>query len=158
MQITFPLYSADSVFRYLLLPVLLLGLVACSPKVDARGHVDAQKQIEQLTIGRSHKQDVMQLLGSPSTISTFGEERWYYITARKEAFGFLAPEVTEQQVTQITFDADGMVSAIERHGLNERRDIEITEDTTPTEGHQLGFFEQLLGNVGRFNKPPQEAR
>ncbi len=135
-----------------------MGLATCSPKVDSRGHVDALKQIDQLIVGRSHKQDVMRLLGSPSTTSTFGEERWYYITARKEAFGFLAPKVTQQNVTQITFDADGMVSAIERHGLNERRDIEVTQDITPTEGHQLGFFEQLLGNVGRFNKPPQEAR
>ena len=132
--------------------------VACSPKIDARGHVDAQQSIEKIQVGRSYRQDVMQMLGSPSTTSTFGEERWYYVTAQKEAFGFLAPEVTKQQVTQITFNEDGMVTDIQRRGIKDRRDIEITQDTTPTEGHQLGFFEQLLGNVGRFNKPPQEAR
>lgn len=132
--------------------------VACSPKINARGHVDAQKNMEKIQVGRSYRQDVMQMLGSPSTTSTFGEERWYYITAQKEAFGFLAPEVTKQDVTQITFNEDGMVTDIQRRGIKDRRDIEITQETTPTEGHQLGFFEQLLGNVGRFNKPPQEAR
>lgn len=133
-------------------------MAACSPKVDNRGYVDAQKNLAKIEPGRSHKQDVVQLLGSPSTAANFGEERWYYITARKEAFGFLAPEVKEQDVTQITFNTDGIVTDVKRHDLRERRDIEITQDTTPTEGHELGFFEQLLGNVGRFNKPPQEAR
>ena len=135
-----------------------LVLLSCAPKVDARGHVDAQKNMEKIVVGRSYRQDVMQLLGSPSTTSNFGEERWYYITAQKEAFGFMAPEVTKQQVTQVTFDADGMVTDVKKHQLNERRDIEITRDVTPTEGHELGFFEQLMGNVGRFNKPPAEAR
>ncbi len=132
--------------------------MACAPKIDKRGHVDVQKNLEKITVGRSYRQDVMQLLGSPSTASTFGEERWYYVTAEREAFGFLAPEITRQQVTQITFNEDGMVTDIQKRSIKDRRDIEITQDTTPTEGHELGFFEQLLGNVGRFNKPPQEAR
>lgn len=137
---------------------MLCLIIACSPKVDTRGHVDAQKNIAKIEVGRSYRQDVMQLLGSPSTTSSFGEERWYYIASQKEAYGFMAPEVTQQQVTQITFNADGMVTEVKTHGLNERRDIAITQDVTPTSGQEFGFFEQLLGNVGRFNKPKQEAR
>jgi outer membrane protein assembly factor BamE (lipoprotein component of BamABCDE complex) len=158
MQYSFPLYKLSCAFRQLVGVGAMVICVACSPKINARGHVDAQKNMEKIQVGRSYRQDVMQMLGSPSTTSTFGEERWYYITAQKEAFGFLAPEVTKQDVTQITFNEDGMVTDIQRRGIKDRRDIEITQETTPTEGHQLGFFEQLLGNVGRFNKPPQEAR
>jgi len=69
-------------WKLLSVVIMSLFVAACAPKVSQRGHADMQEKIMQIKAGESHKQDVMRLLGSPSTTSNFGTETWYYIQAR----------------------------------------------------------------------------
>ncbi len=125
---------------------------ACSAKVDNRGYVSTGDIKTMVAVGQT-RDEVLTNLGSPSSQSTFGNETWYYISSRKEATAFFKPEVVKQDVTRIEFDTEGMVSKVETFNEESREDVAITKRTTPTEGHRLGFIEQLLGNIGRFNKP-----
>lgn len=142
------------------LMVLMLGvaLAGCVPKVAQRGHADMQEKIEKIVPGESHKQDVMALLGSPSTTSSFGEDTWYYIQARKEAVVFFKPKVVEQDTFRVTFNPSGLVLKTEKFSQEDSRDIDTVNDVTKTVGHELGFWEQIIGNLGKFNKAPEEAR
>ncbi len=135
-----------------LIAVFVLILSACTPQVSGRGHLDAPKKVEQLTPGSSHKQDVVRILGTPSTRSSFGEEIWYYISAKKESYAFFKPEITEQKVIAVAFDTNGMVSAVKTFDKDDAQDVATVDKVTPTEGQELGLWEQLLGNIGRFNK------
>jgi outer membrane protein assembly factor BamE (lipoprotein component of BamABCDE complex) len=123
----------------------------CAAKVDQRGYVPYDNWKEQVRIGAS-KDEVVTALGSPSSQSAFGTETWYYISGRKEAQAFFKPEVVKQDVIRIEFDQAGMVSKVETFDENSRQDLRYVKRTTPTEGHTLGFVEQILGNIGRFNK------
>jgi outer membrane protein assembly factor BamE (lipoprotein component of BamABCDE complex) len=138
-----------------------LVLPACSSesisKVNNAGYVREVEIKEQISIGSSTKDDVLSKLGSPSSQSTFGNETWYYITAKKEGLAFMKPEVVEQHVTRVEFDNGGVVSAIESFDHDDGHDFKIAKRTTPTEGHSLGFFEQILGNIGRFNAPSDKG-
>lgn len=102
-------------------------------------------------MGQSTADDVTALLGSPTTTSNFGDEVWYYITQKQERVGVFAPEVTEQHVTALTFDKDRHVISIEEYTKEQGKSVQIVGKTTPTEGHNLTFMEQMLGNLGRFN-------
>ncbi len=129
----------------------LLILSACEPKVQERGFVlDEESVGQKVKIGAS-KSDVIRALGSPSTVSHFGGENWYYISSRKEAVAFLKPEVTKQDVVKIEFDSSGRVREIHYFDESDSENFNYAEGKTPTEGHSLGFFEQILGNLGRFN-------
>lgn len=138
-----------------LMPIafLCLLLAACSPNVTTRGHVKDPEWKESITEGVSTRDDVLAALGSPSTRSSFGEETWYYITTIREQHAFLKPDVTDQHVLSVSFTLDGTVSGIMEANGDDLREVAVTERITPTEGHQLTFIEQLLGNVGRFNTP-----
>lgn len=137
--------------KYSLLGAAIL-LTACSAKVDNRGYVSTGDLKTMVSVGQT-RDEVLANLGSPSSQSSFGNETWYYISARKEATAFLKPEVVKQDVTKIEFDSAGTVAKVESFNENNSEDIKIAKRTTPTEGHSLGFLEQILGNVGRFNKP-----
>ena len=137
-------------------PILFLsGLVlfACSPKVSNGGYVKEADFKEQIIAGQTTKDQVREKFGSPSSQSSFGNETWYYITNRQETYAFLKPEVVQQDVVCIKFDNAGVVSGIQSFNKNDGQSFDIAKRTTPTEGHTLGFFEQILGNIGRFNKP-----
>jgi outer membrane protein assembly factor BamE (lipoprotein component of BamABCDE complex) len=133
--------------------LLLLSQASCATKVDTGGYVHDTDIKSQLTVGKTSKDDVRSLLGSPSSQSSFGSESWYYITDRKESVAFLKPEITEQDVTRVEFDQAGLVSKVEKYDKDDAQEFSVTKRATPTEGHTLGFFEQILGNIGRFNRP-----
>lgn len=109
--------------------------------------------MSQIIEGQSGPEDVRAIMGSPSATSDFGETTWYYITERKETYGFYAPEIADQRVVAVKFDADGRVSNIEEYEKKEGRAVEFVSKETPTEGQELTFIEQMLGNFGRFNTP-----
>ncbi len=139
--------------RHFLILFLCTLCVACSPRIANRGHVDMQQNMAKIVPGKAYKQDVLKLLGSPSAQSSFGDETWYYITARKETTAFFKPELTKQETTRIMFDSNGRVTEVKQYGLNDGENIALVDKVTPTEGQELGLWEQLLGNFGRFNKP-----
>jgi outer membrane protein assembly factor BamE (lipoprotein component of BamABCDE complex) len=130
----------------------LLALAACGPKIDNRGYVSNLAFQEQVKPGQTTKDEVLANFGSPSAQSSFGEESWYYISARKETTAFLKPELAQQQVVRIHFDANGVVSKLEQFSEKDSEEFTLAKRITPTEGHSLGFFEQIIGNIGRFNK------
>ncbi len=130
-----------------------LLITGCEPIVDARGYNANESDFKQIVIGQSRKEDVAAILGSPSARSTFGDETWYYIQARKETRGLLAPEIAEQNVAAIHFDANQVVASVDTHTKADSVPVVMVDKTTPTQGRELGALEQLLGNVGRFSAP-----
>ena len=132
-------------------PALVLLLGACSPTITTHGHRFDADQAGAIKPGITSKQEVAQLMGSPSTLATFEDDRWYYVSQRTERKSFYQAEITDQQVLAITFGPDDMVSNVERTDLAQAENITPVSDVTPTAGNELTIAQQLLGNVGRFN-------
>ena len=139
-----------------LLFVAALGLPACAPEVSTHGYRFDEAALAQLEPGRTTRDEALQLLGSPSSVATFDEQVWYYVSQRTERMSFYQEEVVDQQVLAITFDDSGVIRSIERQELGDARELALVERETPTSGSELSMLEQFLGNLGRFN-PEQEA-
>ena len=131
------------------------ALAACSPRQDFRGYAFDEPTLEKIKPGAQTQAQVAQLLGSPSSISTFTEANntWYYIYKETETTAFLAPEVVDQKVVAIDFDDKGKVKDLRRYTLKDGKPVEPISRETPTRGRELGFFEQIFGNIGRFGSP-----
>lgn len=134
-----------------LLTALLLALTSCSPIEESRGHIKP-KEIEGALSEDIHtKMQVRGILGSPSSTSAFGPETWYYISSRRETVAFFDPDIIEQEVLAITFNERDTIEDVRYYGLKDGQEVDIAERITPTEGQSITLFQQLLGNLGRFN-------
>ncbi|MGF1640480.1 MAG: outer membrane protein assembly factor BamE [Rhodospirillales bacterium] len=139
--------------------VLLAGAVAaCSPRIDARGYPFDPETLPQIVPGTHTRDDVAQILGSPSTTSVFDAEKWYYVGNHTKTMAFFEPRVTERHVVTITFDEQGVVRTVETFGLERGRSVSVVDRETPTTGNQVTLLDQLLGNLGRFNKAGMQSR
>jgi outer membrane protein assembly factor BamE (lipoprotein component of BamABCDE complex) len=143
-------------------PLILLGaflpmLAACETLIDQRGFAPTPGSVEKLEIGSQSREDVVRLIGSPSTVATFNPNTWYYITQKQETYAFFKPSMIEQDVLQLTFNESGRLQAMKKYELAEGRDIEMVSRITPTAGKELTVLEQIMGNVGRFSGPRQET-
>ena len=124
---------------------------ACGGKYDVRGNEPDPDKVLAVHPGIDTRQQVSQLLGTPSTTSTFDPNTWYYISKRTEQYAFFDPDIIDQEVLVVKFDDGGLVSDMYIYGVEDGRIVEPVERTTPTYGQELTLMQQLIGNFGRFN-------
>lgn len=140
-----------------LLSVAILGacitLTGCITEEEKRGYAIEFAKLDALKPGVSTSDDVLATLGSPSTRSNFGAEKWYYINTTLETAALSKPEMVGQDTLVVTFNEGGTLQSIDRTSGEDSRNIAFAEDKTRTEGNSFTVMEQLLGNLGRFNNP-----
>lgn len=144
--------SSLSAFAFSGLVIAALFMGACAPRVAVRGNAINIEDVATIKIGSHTRNSVFELLGSPSNQSSFGEETWYYISQLTETTAFLAAEVKERQVVMVKFDNKGVVSFVDVIDTNQAQAVIPAEGATPTAGNSLSFVDQILSNLGRFNK------
>ena len=137
--------------------VVVLALSACESRLDTRGNLLDPELVVEITPGEQNRDEVAAILGSPSSITPFGSDTWYYISQRTETFAFLAPKVTERKILVVKFDKDGKVAKVNTVGLEAGQVINPIQRKTMTHGNKLTVIEQMVGNLGRFKKANQRA-
>lgn len=141
--------TARTIRLTLLGAAAVLALSACEPKVALRGNAPLESRMVEIEPGRSTKREVADLIGTPSTVGTFDDSVWYYMSQRKETWAFYSPEVVEHQVLAFHFDERGVLQEIEEFDETALAEVNYRDKETPTSGRTMSIFEQLFGNFGK---------
>jgi outer membrane protein assembly factor BamE (lipoprotein component of BamABCDE complex) len=140
-------------FRVLALAVLLAlpALQGCVSVRSAHGYVLERGETE-LTAepGLDTKESVLAKYGEPSMIGTFDPNAWYYMASLDASRAFFKPATKSRRIVAFHFNDEGVVTHFDKFSLEDGMDVKLVSRTTPTRGKELGFWEQLLGNVGRL--------
>lgn len=131
--------------------ILGVALSACSPEQLTRGYVPEEDHLAEIKTGVSDRASVEELLGSPSSVGTFQDNTWYYITRHTEKVAFFKEDVKDQEIVAIVFDDKGVVTDVRHYTLADAQEVEPVDRVTPTRGRELTVLQQLLGNIGRFS-------
>lgn len=132
-----------------LFALLVLILTACEPTIANRGNILEAEKLTEIKTGTSTREDVATRLGTPTAVSTFDDKVWYYMGRQTEQYSFLSPEVLKQQVVEVRFDDQGIVTAVNNLDLSEAQDITPVTRRTPTYGRDDTLIQQLIGNLSR---------
>lgn len=135
-----------------------LALMGCETKYITRGHILDPELVASLEKGKDDRRKVAQSLGSPSTLPTFNDRVWYYVSEKLSKEGFLEPEVQSRNILVVVFDEKDLLTEIKNLDLSDGQGVEIVQRITPTEGQDLTILRQLLGNIGRFSMPGSDER
>ena len=126
----------------------LVLATACEPIRRTHGYAPRPGQLAEIKVGTDGKADVSGKIGRPTTVGTFDNDEWYYITRSTESRAFFEPRVVSQEVVVVAFTDEGVAESIDSYGLDDGRVVNLVTNTTPTRGKRLTFLQQLLGNVG----------
>lgn len=137
--------------RFVAFFAVLSSLAGCVSYRTAHGYV-LERGETALTAkaGVDTKESVLAKYGEPSVIGTFDRNAWYYVSALDASRAFFRPEITARTVVAFHFDKDGIVEKVDTIDLADSVDVKVSSRETPTRGKELGFWEQLLGNVGQL--------
>ena len=150
--------SRPLLFAALGTALVSLSLAGCDTNIAQRGFAATPGSVEKLELKTQSREDVIRLIGSPSSIATFNPNVWYYISQKQEQFAFFKEEIIDQKVLQLTFNESGRLQAIKNYDLSNAQDITMVSRITPTAGKGLTILEQILGNVGKFSGPGREEQ
>jgi outer membrane protein assembly factor BamE (lipoprotein component of BamABCDE complex) len=117
-------------------------------QVQTRGFVLQEGALDQVPVGSSRDQ-VMFVLGSPTTIATLDNEVFYYISQQVELLPGMRPRVIDQRVVAVYFDGANRVSRVANYGLQDGRVIDFVSRATPSGGRETTFLQQIFSNLGR---------
>ncbi len=137
---------------------LAVTCVGCAGRVTTHGDPVDPIRLAAIVPGTHGKADVEAALGSPSTVAPFVEESWYYISSRSEGFAFMRDEEVERLVVAIRFREDGIVSSVETLELADGHTVDIVSRETPSFSQQTTVLQDMMRNVGRFEKPDTVRR
>ncbi len=133
------------------LGVALLGLSACAKDTftSYTGNMPSEDKIERLAPGMEREQ-VRELLGSPSSVVSLDRDTWIYMSAEIEQIAFMRPEETERRLLVVKFDNSGKVADIKHIDKEKGKEIQISEQETATPEQEQGFFRKYFGGVGQI--------
>lgn len=134
----------------------LLMLSGCTTFVDNRGYDFEIADTSKVQVGQT-KDDVMRSLGTPSSLSTFQDNAWYYISRKTGYKSFFDPQLMEQHVLIVHFDND-RVTRIEQRGKDAAQQVELSKNTTQTSGYETGVMREVFGNFGNFSSGPAPTK
>ncbi|WP_265499231.1 outer membrane protein assembly factor BamE [Paracoccus beibuensis] len=128
----------------------ILGLAACAPIYRNHGYVPPDLELAQVVPGQTTRDDLPALVGRPSAQGLLTGSGWYYVGSRWRRIGPAAPEEINREVVAISFAPDGVVSNVERFGLEQGRVVTLSRRVTEGSVSEVSFIGQLLGNLGNF--------
>jgi outer membrane protein assembly factor BamE (lipoprotein component of BamABCDE complex) len=132
---------------------VLLGstLTACVGEEFQRGYLVDERAVNQVKKGMSAEQ-VLETLGTPSTVSTVGNKNWYYISqVSRRPVQFMPEQVVDQRVTAVYFDKNLRVERVALYGIQDGKVFDFISRTTPSGGDEQSFLGQIFKGTTGFN-------
>lgn len=140
----------SSLARVAFIGLIGTGLSACITEELRHGYQIDQAALATVKPGMGPEQ-VLQTLGSPSTVSTVGNKSWYYISQNtSRTVMFLGEQVEDQKVVAVYFTPAFKVERVALYGLQDGRIFDFIERTTPTSGADRAFLSQLFRGLTRY--------
>lgn len=126
------------------------GLSGCIGEELRHGYQVDEAALATVRPGMAPEQ-VLQILGTPSTVSTVGNKSWYYISQNtSRTIMFLGERIDDQKVTAVYFTPGFKVERVALYGLQDGRVFDFIERTTPTSGADKAFLGQLFRGLTRY--------
>ena len=138
--------------RFIIFLFLFLFIANCSSnKVsNTHGFTSLQAKYERIIINKTNKNDISKIIGPPSTISNFDENKWFYIQTRKENQSLLKlgiKKIEKNNVLVVSFNNKGILEEKKILSLNDMNDIKYVKEITKKDYKQNNTIYKILSSL-----------
>lgn len=124
---------------------------ACSSDVfiTHTGNMPSEDKIAMIFEGQ-RQQDVMEILGSPSTVVSLDKNTWIYMSSDIKQVAFMSPKEISRTLLVVKFTPEGTVGSFEKMNEEKGKKMQIAEEKTADQEQEQGFFRKYFGGVGQY--------
>jgi len=142
---------------YIILISLIVSNCSFKPVVKHHGVPFLEKKQKSLTINKSNKNDIRNILGIPSTKSKFDNDIWIYIE-RKQTQSSLKNlgrmKIFKNDVLVLEIDNYGILKKKKFYNLKDMEEIELSKSTTQSTYDKNSFVYDFFSSMRqKLNDP-----
>ena len=147
----------------IVLLVIFLFVVNCkfNKIVDSHGSHYLEKKEKELKINFTNKNDIIDLLGPPSTKSKFDNDLWIYIERKKTRTTMLKlgkKKINVNNVLILEIDNKGLLAKKEFFDINDMNQINFIKDETEITYSKRSFVYDFLSSMRQKVNDPLGVR
>ena len=116
--------------------------------IENHGQIyEKNANFEELKVGKTTKDEIIGLLGTPSTTSNFDDEQsWIYISSEFKKYVFLDGTNTDQRILILSFNQNTLNSK-ELLLKDDINNIEHEETVTDSRGKSISWLKEFFTNL-----------
>ena len=144
-----------------ILYIIILSLIVtnCSfkPVVKHHGVPFLEKKQSSLIVNKTNKNDIMKILGNPSTKSKFDNDVWIYIERKQtqsKLKNFGKMKIYENNILVLDIDNYGVLKKKEFYNKDDMKNIKIVKSVTNAEFERNSFVYNFMSSMRqKINDP-----
>ncbi len=144
-------------FFYLIVVFLFITNCTLNKVIKHHGVHFLEKKNKKLIIGKTNKNDIIKLLGPPSTKGAFDEEVWIYMeiqTSSSKISRLGKKELLKNNILILSIDNKGLLSKNDFINKDNMNEIKFSEDTTQMNFSKNNFVYDFLFSLRqKINDP-----
>ena len=142
---------------------LFLFTLNCSTNKVSNNHgfMSLQSKYEKITINKTNKNDVIKIIGPPSSISNFDKNKWFYIQRIKtnqSLFKLGIKKIDENNILIVNFNNKGILADKKILNLNDMNDVKYVIYLTEKEYKQNNVLYKILSSLREKANAPSRNR
>lgn len=135
----------------LVITACTLVFAGCSATYKYHGYAPSDDELADVIIGADTRETVEEIIGKPSSAGVLEDGNWYYVSTKMRHYTYNAPKAVDRQLVAVSFDASGVVTNIERFGLEDGRVVTLSRRVTDLPVKGPSALSQILGNIGNLD-------
>ena len=139
--------------------IIFLCIANCSlnKAIKHHGVNFLEKKQEKLILKTTNKNDIVKILGPPSTKSTFDNDVWIFIerkTTTKKLFKLARKKILVNNVLVLEIDSYGLLVKKEFYNMEKMNDLDFSKKTTETIYTKKSFVYDFMSSMRqKLNDP-----
>ena len=142
---------------YIIFLSLIVSNCSFKPVVKHHGVPFLEKKQSSLVINKTNKNDIMKILGNPSTKSKFDNDVWIYIERKQtqsKLKNFGKMKIYENNILVLDIDNYGVLKKKEFYNKDDMKNITVVEATTDAGFKRNSFIYDFMSSMRqKINDP-----
>ena len=120
--------------KYILI-IIFIFITNCSGNkvTNYHGTKSLEKKFDKITVNKTNKNDLIKIIGQPSSISDFNKNKWFYFERFKtnqSLFKLGAQKIKKNNVLILELNNAGILKSKQIKDIHDMNDLDFTKKTT----------------------------
>ena len=143
--------------------IIFIFIISCSANKlsNFHGSKSLEKKFSSIEKNKTNKNDLVKIIGQPSTISDFNTNKWFYIERLKKNQSLLKlgrQKIKKNNILIVEFDNKGILTTKKLLNLNDMKDIKYLEEITEKEFEQDNIIYNVFTSLREKINAPARNR
>ena len=147
----------------ILLLLIVFFITACTSNKVSKNHgfISLENKLNNITINKSNKNDIIETIGYPSSVSKFNSNKWFYFERKQtnqSLFKLGVKKISKNNILVIEFSNKGLVKSKKLFNHNDMNELNYVKNITEKKFEQNNTIYNIFSSLREKVNAPARNR